>query len=166
MRVAAITDILSFYLFSVYLKFENIQFYKRFYTVLHSRMLQRILTLVFTSIEMVLVGGTFYGWSNLQNVFIEENFFSTHEGNFTIQLERLNLVSTISTTVGALMSLLFGFLMDNRGFWFARTVILATVAFSYVLFSFSNIFNNYIIFAGGIILLASNLGLCGRPTAR
>ena len=120
-------------------------------------MWQRILTLIFTSVETVLVGGTFYGWSNLQNVFVQEGFFSTQ--NSTLQVERLNLVSTLSTTTGALISVLFGFLIDAKGFWFSRSVILAVVAFSYVLFSLSNVINNYIVFAGGIVLLAGNLGV-------
>merc|ERR1712096_429616 len=96
---------------------------------------QRIFTLVIAAIETILVGGTMYGWSYLQNVLIEEGFFG--HGNSTFQVERLNLVVTISTTTSTLITLFFGLMIDARGLWFSRTVILAVVAIGYVLFAMS-----------------------------
>ena len=119
---------------------------------------QRILTLVITSIETILVGGTIYGWSYMQNVFIKEGFFFG-DGNSTFQVERLNLVVTVSTTTGTLISFFFGLMIDAKGLWFSRTVILGIVAIAYVLFTLSNVFNNYIIFCGGIALVTGNIGI-------
>ena len=118
---------------------------------------QRIFTLVITAIETILVGGTMYGWSYLQNVLIEEGFFG--HGNSTFQVERLNLVVTISTTTSTLITLFFGLMIDARGLWFSRTVILAVVAIGYVLFAMSNMFNDYIIFCGAIALVTGNIGI-------
>ena len=118
---------------------------------------QRIFTLVITSIETILVGGTIYGWSYMQNALIEEGFFE--HGNSTFQIERLNLVVTISTTVGTLLSFLFGHMIDAKGLWFSRTVILAIVAIAYVLFAMSSTFNDNIIFFGATALVTGNLGI-------
>ena len=118
----------------------------------------RFLTFIFTSIETILVGGTCYGLSYMQNVFIQEGFFY-HGGNSTLQIERLNLVSTISTTAGSLTCPLFGFLIDAKGLWFARTATLAAIATGYVLFSLSKTLNNFIIFPAAVLLNSSNLGL-------
>ena len=119
---------------------------------------QRILTLIMTSIETILVGGTIYGWSYMQNVLIEEGFFANVQ-NSTFQVERLNLVVTVSTTAGNLTSFFLGLMIDARGLWFSRTVILAMVAIAYVLFFLSSAFNDYIIFCGAIALVTGNLGI-------
>ena len=53
----------------------------------------------------------------MMNVFIKESFFREENGrNFTLHVERLNLVVTVSTTTG----IFFGCLIDSKGLWFLK----------------------------------------------
>ena len=123
-------------------------------------MLQRLLTLIFTAVETVLVGGTILGWSNMQNVFIKEGFFRDPEnGNSTFQVESLNLVVTVSTTAGKLIAILFGCLIDAKGLWFGRTVALFLIALAYALFVLALEFSDYLLFVAGISLMTGNVGM-------
>jgi len=119
---------------------------------------QRIFTFLITAAETVLFAGTLYGWTNMQNVLIKEGFFD-HGNSTTLQVERLNLVVTIGTTVAPLLSFLIGFMIDAKGLWFSRTVILGVVALAYVLFALSNTTNELFIFFGAVALNTGNIGI-------
>lgn len=104
-------------------------------------MFQLFLTLVTTIVETILYSGVVYGWASIHEVFVHEQYFKadneTAVGNLTTsdsdQLKNLNLVFTISSSLTPITLFLIGLLLDRKGIWVTRTILLVAQAFGYTL---------------------------------
>ena len=124
----------------------------------------KCLTLIAVSIESVLFTGTIFGWSFIQNVLINENYFENCAKNVTCvkdksQITQINLVFSISTFVSPALTFFSGMLIDNYGIWIARTFFLLQIAIGFVLIGVSKFTEHYLIFLGAIFLNVGNTAL-------
>ena len=104
--------------------------------------LQPICSILFAFVEIMTYGGVIIGWCSLEPILAKEGYFSSgcerkinnNSGNFNetqiceSQVEQLNLVFTITTSVSPIVSLLCGLLFDKKGGWVAKTTMLALIA--------------------------------------
>ena len=124
----------------------------------------KLLTLIAVIIESVLFSGTIFGWSFIQNVLINENYFSSCNKNATCaddksQITQINLVFSVSTAVSPALTFFSGMIIDKYGIWFGRTVFLLQVAAGFVLIAASKFTDHHLIFVGAIFLNVGNTAL-------
>ena len=132
---------------------------------------QLFLTLVTTIIETILYSGVVYGWASIHEVFVHEQYFKadneTAIGNLTSndsdQIKNLNLVFTISSSLTPITLFLIGLLLDRKGIWVARTILLVVQAVGYTLIALVPPNYSYVLFftipcldIGGLGMLTVN----------
>jgi len=97
-----------------------------------------VLTLVTTVLETLLYSGVVYGWTSIHKVFVQEGFFlpQNSTANATTSLEQnsqLSLVFTVSTSFTPVVNFFTGALLDCKGIWKTRTVLLVLQCAGYLL---------------------------------
>ena len=134
---------------------------------------QLALTLIVTTLELVFYAGSLYGWASLQPVLIREGYFSS-ECNTTAatdtnetagnqlcssQVEQLNLVFTIVTSLPILLTVASGFMLDRYGNWVTRTLLLAVFAVGLLVIASSRPEHSWTLYVGFSLLSFAGLGL-------
>lgn len=124
----------------------------------------KLLTLIAVIIESILFSGTIFGWSFIQNLLINENYFSNCDKNVTCaddksQITQINLVFSISTAVSPALTFFSGMIIDKYGIWFGRTIFLLQIAAGFVVIAASKFTHQYLIFVGAIFLNVGNTAL-------
>ena len=129
--------------------------------------IQIVLTIVSTILETLLYCGVIYGWSSLVPVLISEDFFAEncHDKSITNetcydQIQRLNLVFTISSSSAPLLCFLPGFLMDKFGLWPARTLVLGMIGIGFLLAGISATLHiSFLLFPAFFLITVGGKGL-------
>ena len=97
-----------------------------------------VLTLITTFLETLLYSGVVYGWTSIHKVFVQEGFFLPQNSTASstassVQNSQLSLVFTVSTSVAPVANFFTGALLDCKGIWKTRTLLLILQCVGYLL---------------------------------